>query len=146
MVRIVYIRYTQHCIVYFFCFFFNDTATTEIYTLSLHDALPIYYKSLYQNVRFNLCRLNCFSYDLEMIDYDFRIKVEGYKDYSKKIKELRKNWFNNPDLDSYSYLIEKQLDLMLMSISLIDEYIKDNDVLLVSPNKNFKILDRKSVV
>src|ERR1035441_8337547 len=24
-----------------FCLFFNDTATTEIYTLSLHDALPI---------------------------------------------------------------------------------------------------------
>mgnify|MGYP006982476188 CR=1 FL=1 len=24
-----------------FVFFFNDTATTEIYTLSLHDALPI---------------------------------------------------------------------------------------------------------
>src|SRR3989449_10459835 len=29
------------CIVSFFFFFFNDTATTEIYTLSLHDALPI---------------------------------------------------------------------------------------------------------
>src|SRR2546422_7153294 len=27
---------------HFFLFFFNDTATTEIYTLSLHDALPIY--------------------------------------------------------------------------------------------------------
>src|SRR2546429_6623943 len=27
----------------FFFFFFNDTATTEIYTLSLHDALPIFY-------------------------------------------------------------------------------------------------------
>src|SRR5437667_7426167 len=26
---------------YFSLFFFNDTATTEIYTLSLHDALPI---------------------------------------------------------------------------------------------------------
>src|SRR5215813_15322445 len=26
----------------FYFFFFNDTATTEIYTLSLHDALPIY--------------------------------------------------------------------------------------------------------
>src|SRR6266850_7581198 len=25
---------------FFFFFFFNDTATTEIYTLSLHDALP----------------------------------------------------------------------------------------------------------
>src|SRR5688572_32516067 len=35
--------YVQCCILrphYFF--FFNDTATTEIYTLSLHDALPIF--------------------------------------------------------------------------------------------------------
>src|SRR6195256_3592232 len=29
------------CLCCFFFFFFNDTATTEIYTLSLHDALPI---------------------------------------------------------------------------------------------------------
>src|SRR6266540_6911522 len=33
-------------VYYFYCyrffFFFNDTATTEIYTLSLHDALPIF--------------------------------------------------------------------------------------------------------
>src|SRR5216684_7737904 len=29
------------CVFIFFFFFFNDTATTEIYTLSLHDALPI---------------------------------------------------------------------------------------------------------
>src|SRR2546426_12074914 len=28
-------------LLYFIFFFFNDTATTEIYTLSLHDALPI---------------------------------------------------------------------------------------------------------
>src|SRR3712207_9369681 len=28
-------------IMLYFFFFFNDTATTEIYTLSLHDALPI---------------------------------------------------------------------------------------------------------
>src|SRR5215470_19788674 len=28
-------------LILFFFFFFNDTATTEIYTLSLHDALPI---------------------------------------------------------------------------------------------------------
>src|SRR3989442_11785587 len=31
----------RYCL--FFFFFFNDTATTEIYTLSLHDALPISY-------------------------------------------------------------------------------------------------------
>src|SRR5476649_3006303 len=30
-------------VICFYCFFFfNDTATTEIYTLSLHDALPIW--------------------------------------------------------------------------------------------------------
>ena len=28
--------------VVYYIFFFNDTATTEIYTLSLHDALPIF--------------------------------------------------------------------------------------------------------
>src|SRR2546430_12499931 len=35
-----YFLTSLHCIIFFF-FFFNDTATTEIYTLSLHDALPI---------------------------------------------------------------------------------------------------------
>src|SRR2546425_12765585 len=30
---------------FIFFFFFNDTATTEIYTLSLHDALPIWIES-----------------------------------------------------------------------------------------------------
>src|SRR2546430_11758519 len=36
----------------FFFFFFNDTATTEIYTLSLHDALPICHE---RGVRFIDC-------------------------------------------------------------------------------------------
>src|SRR5260221_7571533 len=34
-------RWDQLATRLFFFFFFNDTATTEIYTLSLHDALPI---------------------------------------------------------------------------------------------------------
>src|SRR3989449_2036089 len=33
---------TDYYLQHVFFFFFNDTATTEIYTLSLHDALPIY--------------------------------------------------------------------------------------------------------
>src|SRR5256885_12929230 len=32
---------SHHLQLFVFFFFFNDTATTEIYTLSLHDALPI---------------------------------------------------------------------------------------------------------
>src|SRR5258708_26879298 len=37
-------------------FFFNDTATTEIYTLSLHDALPIFRseRQLCEQLRYNL--------------------------------------------------------------------------------------------
>src|SRR5437867_13383632 len=40
------INFVLFCICLFsflFFFFFNDTATTEIYTLSLHDALPIFH-------------------------------------------------------------------------------------------------------
>src|SRR5258708_5192779 len=33
---------SSHQIISYAVFFFNDTATTEIYTLSLHDALPIW--------------------------------------------------------------------------------------------------------
>ena len=34
--------FVKYYLIFFvFMFFFNDTATTEIYTLSLHDALPI---------------------------------------------------------------------------------------------------------
>src|SRR2546425_11124870 len=36
---------SHHCLLSTF-FFFNDTATTEIYTLSLHDALPISLKTV----------------------------------------------------------------------------------------------------
>ena len=34
-------------------FFFNDTATTEIYTLSLHDALPIFNLQWYEKFSSN---------------------------------------------------------------------------------------------
>src|SRR5207253_10512863 len=35
-------QFTDNVSLILVFFFFNDTATTEIYTLSLHDALPIY--------------------------------------------------------------------------------------------------------
>src|SRR2546422_9471846 len=38
----------------FFLFFFNDTATTEIYTLSLHDALPILMQRVGQETMYDL--------------------------------------------------------------------------------------------
>src|SRR5688572_32955553 len=41
MSRLFYWLYLLNFSCYYSVFFFNDTATTEIYTLSLHDALPI---------------------------------------------------------------------------------------------------------
>src|SRR5947199_1363232 len=40
----------------FSCFFFTDTATTEIYTLSLHDALPIFHAAIHLPLRLRLTR------------------------------------------------------------------------------------------
>src|SRR6202008_5210667 len=45
-----------------FCFFFNDTATTEIYTLSLHDALPIW-SSAERPQRSRSSRIRCTAVD-----------------------------------------------------------------------------------
>src|SRR6202020_3621053 len=42
-----------------YSFFFNDTATTEIYTLSLHDALPIY-SAMYEAKRTGRDRVSFF--------------------------------------------------------------------------------------
>src|SRR2546427_6004709 len=46
------ICHSIHVTISLFFFFFNDTATTEIYTLSLHDALPIWVRAGAQRTRF----------------------------------------------------------------------------------------------
>src|SRR2546426_5170632 len=57
------------CIIFFF---FNDTATTEIYTLSLHDALPISEISAKEP---SLARLS---------DLDLRAKADEFKKRSEE--------------------------------------------------------------
>src|SRR5258708_35861817 len=51
-------------------FFFNDTATTEIYTLSLHDALPICY-------RFRLCHARGFCGNTSNTDAHEEISLQN---------------------------------------------------------------------
>src|SRR6266498_6020973 len=41
MIFVIFFLLILHFYFFLFFFFFNDTSTTEIYTLSLHDALPI---------------------------------------------------------------------------------------------------------
>src|SRR3712207_7329411 len=51
-----------------FFFFFNDTATTEIYTLSLHDALPIFLRlALLRRLRLGFGRLGGIRFRLGLL-------------------------------------------------------------------------------
>src|SRR2546428_14110796 len=50
----------------FVFFFFNDTATTEIYTLSLHDALPIFRERLRHRLPVHLREHRLFVERLQM--------------------------------------------------------------------------------
>src|SRR5258708_19792158 len=58
-------------------FFFNDTATTEIYTLSLHDALPIYHIAVpvHRDILLGLVDLET----LEAIDAELFQQLEGVR-------------------------------------------------------------------
>src|SRR2546429_6711973 len=53
---------------YVFFFFFNDTATTEIYTLSLHDALPISF-GMPHDQEWELAEEICKRYPVEMVRF-----------------------------------------------------------------------------
>src|SRR5258708_17508951 len=65
-----------------FFFFFNDTATTEIYTLSLHDALPIcHVKRLVKSIQTrNLLHLRPIAVDetMAVIDGQHRLRSEEH--------------------------------------------------------------------
>ena len=52
---LVYFALSKDVVVFDIFFFFNDTATTEIYTLSLHDALPISSAASALNFRVDDC-------------------------------------------------------------------------------------------
>ena len=56
-----------------FNFFFNDTATTEIYTLSLHDALPICSRVFLQ-----VKQWQCQDADLMLEDYKWKVAATKF--------------------------------------------------------------------
>src|SRR5258708_18743703 len=78
-------------------FFFNDTATTEIYTLSLHDALPISLRSYKLFLQPEKCKFECREVDYLglVISKDHvamdPIKVQGVTDWPQptKVKDVQ---------------------------------------------------------
>src|SRR3712207_6726709 len=91
--------------VLFVFFFFNDTATTEIYTLSLHDALPIY--SFLSNVRFSKdgkyisytkTKANLENNDYEHHVYVYNTESKENKEYTSLGKERNVFWLDENTL------------------------------------------------
>src|SRR6266436_4964838 len=77
---------------FFFFFFFNDTATTEIYTLSLHDALPI---SSHASLIVHWNKLDVFGSESEhrnrLVDCCVRIAAGGDTNFRRAVKTLASN-------------------------------------------------------
>src|SRR2546426_6837364 len=75
----------------FLFFFFNDTATTEIYTLSLHDALPIFEKgalscAVLADQRMNLAGANV---EINAVERDRRAKALSNSRSEEHTSELQ---------------------------------------------------------
>src|SRR2546430_17737396 len=88
-------------------FFFNDTATTEIYTLSLHDALPILPLVKRRTITYG----NSAQADLEISETacerassSFRLRFRD-ADLGRKLLEARRSEEHTSELQSQSNLV-----------------------------------------
>ena len=97
------------------CFFFNDTATTEIYTLSLHDALPIFNASLDEIpegmdllLGDELENLTEIARDRKQLNIDLEMNVNAGKSAREKLRETRlaEGWPEKEDQDTRFRLLE----------------------------------------
>ena len=91
---------------FFISFFFNDTATTEIYTLSLHDALPI------SEIMFESILLK-----IDELDGSLRLFYERLKEY---IKAMGGEHYN-----TYAFGQREVRQALNLSKSQVQRYIYD---------------------
>src|SRR3712207_9502638 len=76
------------------CFFFNDTATTEIYTLSLHDALPISLRDRVHARRQRVLPLLRLPEPVHVHDADARARRQPAVDVDRKSTRLNSSHAN----------------------------------------------------
>src|SRR3712207_8266546 len=86
-----------------FFFFFNDTATTEIYTLSLHDALPIYH-GLLRRGRHPLYALDSPNRNLQIPQLPVSIEHEMPTPF-REVFERDRSEEHTSELQSRQYLV-----------------------------------------
>src|SRR5947207_3212953 len=110
--------------IYFF-FFFNDTATTEIYTLSLHDALPICmlavlqkdghkaqkYLDLQKKISGELMQIRFSARQVERLCDSVRCEVDNIRQIERKIQDLVVNKSGMPRPDFIKKFPEHETSL-----------------------------------
>ena len=84
-----------------FFFFFNDTATTEIYTLSLHDALPILGRTYFANELYS---------QSNAIYLEFQSENPQHVKYPDSMYELSRALFELGELDAAKKLLTKMIE------------------------------------
>src|SRR3712207_7875714 len=84
-----------------FFFFFNYTATTEIYTLSLHDALPI--SKVFQEAR--AVNAQSFEFELNGFAYHVRANGNGRRTKGTKSRGFNRSEEHTSELQSRQYLV-----------------------------------------
>src|SRR5687767_11454213 len=95
-------------------FFFNDTATTEIYTLSLHDALPIWLgrqkifevRRVHNDITFIDTFLTpefCKEYNL--FSFNYQDQTKNYVIESREFQKVKRSEEHTSELQSLAYLV-----------------------------------------
>src|SRR2546430_12735746 len=108
-------------VFFFFFFFFNDTATTEIYTLSLHDALPI------SEAMFGVRREEALGRLVEEVIVPPRYRKrhrKGLKNYLADWKSTRLN-SSHSQISYAVFCLKKKKKLLTIQIFTVQ--VDDND-------------------
>ena len=106
-----------------FCsFFFNDTATTEIYTLSLHDALPIAY-----NDRRSVCE-----------KVSELLNVKALRDVTLQDLETVKSKLSKKDFQKALYVLEENKRVIAFSDAIMNSNLKELGKLLIESHEGLR--------
>ena len=102
-----------------YLFFFNDTATTEIYTLSLHDALPIWIKKFYGELDFLIDKVK------NVIEFNSYVAQKD--DISKLEEQLTKLKIDASALEIFN---SDKVKFLVQSINTeVESLLKETEVL-----------------
>src|SRR3712207_7932608 len=91
-------------------FFFNDTATTEIYTLSLHDALPILFRT-FKSLRLKPGQAKTLKFKMPMLpdvpagQYHLSVILDPENAIAEKSEQDRKSTRLNSSHANISYAV-----------------------------------------